>query len=146
MKLIIGIDPDLDKSGVAIWASDKTFVLACLNLPELVELFTANKNVIEKVVIEAGWLIKKSNFHARQNQSVFSRESAARNVGENHATGKHIECFARAIGLNVQLLKPQGKKTHEEFVRITSYEGRTNPEKRDAGMLVYGMPFKTLGV
>ena len=144
MKLIIGIDPDLDKSGVAIWASDKTLKLECLNLPELVGFFTANKNEIEKVVIEAGWLIKKSNWHGGAKLGI--AEKKAKNVGENHATGKHIECFARAIGLNVQLLKPQGKKTHDEFVRITGYEGRTNPEKRDAGMLVYGMPFKTLGV
>lgn len=144
-KIIIGIDPDLIKSGVALYRPDKSLELSCLNLPDLVKLFQEHKERIEKVVIEAGWLIQKSNFHARQKQSVNSRESAAKNVGENHATGKHIECFALSFGLNVQLLKPQGKKNHEQFCRITGYQGKTtNPETRDAGLLVFGMPFKCL--
>lgn len=142
-KIIIGIDPDLIKSGVALYRPDKSLELSCLNLPDLVKLFQEHKERIEKVVIEAGWLIKKSNWHGGEKIGI--AENVAKKVGMNHATGLHIECFARALGLRVQLLEPQGKKNHEQFCRITGYQGKTtNPETRDAGLLVFGMPFKCL--
>lgn len=144
MKLIIGIDPDLDKSGVAEWWEDKTLKLSCLTFPALLAFLDQHKANIQKVVIEASWLIKHSNWHSRQNAAIASE--TARRVGENHATGKLLECCARAMGLEVQLLKPVAtKKNAEQFKRITGYQGSTNPEKRDAGMLVHGMPFKNIG-
>lgn len=139
-KIIIGIDPDLDKSGVALYRSDKSLELECLNFPNVLKLFDKHKADIQKVVIEAGWLIPKSNWHGAKNIRIGERK--AKNVGENHAVGKLLECCARAYGLEVQLLTPQGKKNAEEFKRITGYQGSTNQEKRDAGLLVYGMPFK----
>jgi hypothetical protein len=140
-RIIIGIDPDLTKSGVSLYRPDKSLELTCLNLPDLVALFQKHLTEIEKVVIEAAWLIKKSNWHGGHGGIA---EKKAKNVGMNHATGLHIECFARAMGLEVQLLLPQGKKDAEQFKRITGYQGRTNPETRDAGLLVFGMPFKSI--
>ena len=136
--MIIGIDPDLIKSGVAIITDKMT--LHNLTFPQLMQLFSDNKEQIKKVVIEAGWLNAKSNFHARYGQSKSAGERIAKNVGENHATGKLIAEMAEYYGLNVVLVKPTKKKyTAEEFNRLTGWVGRSNQEQRDAGALVYGM-------
>lgn len=141
MKLIIGIDPDLDKSGVALYREDKSLELKCLSFPDVLSLFDEHQCSIQKVVIESGWLIKKSNWHGGKKIQIGERQ--AKNVGENHAVGKLLDCCARAKGLEVQLLNPKGKFDAEKFKRYTGYQGRTNQEVRDAGMLVYGMSFKT---
>ena len=138
-RIIIGIDPDLHKSGIALYRDDKSLVLSCLTFPDVLALFDEHGQNTQKVVIEAGWLIPNANWHARKNTGIASE--TARRVGENHAVGKLLECCARAKGLEVQLLKPTGKKNAEQFKRITGYIGRTNQEVRDAGLLVFGMPF-----
>ncbi|EJD6061850.1 hypothetical protein ACWL9T_003624 [Acinetobacter baumannii] len=48
-QIIIGIDPDLEKSGVAILGSD--LQLKNLTFPETVELFRNEQDSIKKVVI-----------------------------------------------------------------------------------------------
>ncbi|MBE2584650.1 hypothetical protein I5538_19495, partial [Acinetobacter baumannii] len=48
-QIIIGIDPDLEKSGVAILGDD--FQLKNLTFPETVELFRNEQDSIKKVVI-----------------------------------------------------------------------------------------------
>ncbi|MBD0242871.1 hypothetical protein IAF68_23160, partial [Acinetobacter baumannii] len=85
-KIIIGIDPDLEKSGVAVLGQSH-FELKNLNFAEVVELFKAEQDLIKKVVIEAGWLNKKANFRSGANKSIAVNEQISRRVGENHATG-----------------------------------------------------------
>ncbi|ENG3664447.1 TPA: hypothetical protein RHI59_003621, partial [Acinetobacter baumannii] len=67
-QIIIGIDPDLEKSGVAILGND--LQLKNLTFPETVELFRNEQDSIKKVVIEAGWLNKKANFRSGANKSI----------------------------------------------------------------------------
>jgi uncharacterized protein YjgD (DUF1641 family) len=136
--MIIGIDPDLEKSGVAV--IDGSLQLFNLTFPELMELFSENKDKIKKVVIEAGWLNKKSNFHARYGQSKNAGERIAKNVGENHATGKLIAQMAEYYGFNVLLVRPTRKKLNaEDFNRLTGWVGRSNQEQRDSCLLIFGM-------
>lgn len=136
--MIIGIDPDLIKSGVAILGD--SLELKTLTFAETVELFRTQQDQIKKVVIEAGWLNSKSNMHGRIGQRKTVGERIAKNVGENHATGKLLVEMAKSFDLNVVEVRPtRTKKNAEEFRRITGYMGRTNPEVRDAGMLIWGM-------
>ncbi|WP_228203393.1 hypothetical protein [Acinetobacter sp. CFCC 10889] len=137
--MIIGIDPDLEKSGVAV-LKDGSLRLNNMSFYDLTQYFEVNKDQIKKVVIEAGWLNKKSNLHSRYGQSKRAGERIAKNVGENHATGKLLVEMAESLGLAVVLVKPtKSKKNSEEFNRITGWQGRTNQEQRDAGMLIWGM-------
>lgn len=136
--MIVGIDPDLVKSGVAIVKDGKLVDLMLLDFFELITLFAEHEDEIKKVVVEAGWLIAKSNWHGvGKNKAVCER--IAKSVGENHATGKLIAHMAERMGLKVQLLKPHGKKNAEQFKRMTGWQGRTNQETRDAGLLIHGM-------
>lgn len=135
-SIIIGIDPDLKKSGVAILGD--SLKLKTMTFAETVDLFRSQQEVIKKVVIEAGWLNKKANFRSTHSKRV--DEQISKRVGENHATGKLLVEMAKSFNLNVVEARPtRTKKNAEEFKRITGYVGRTNPEIRDAGMLIWGM-------
>ena len=136
--MIIGIDPDLIKSGVAILSD--SLELKTMTFTETVDLFRSQQDQIKKVVIEAGWLNVKSNMHGRLGQRKSVGERIAKNVGENHATGKLLVEMAKSFKLNVVEVRPtRSKKNAEEFKRITGYVERTNQEVRDAGMLIWGM-------
>lgn len=95
-QLIIGIDPDLEKSGVAILGSE--LQLKNLTFPETIELFRNEQDCIKKVVIEAGWQNKKSNFHGRYNQSKSEGERIAKNVGK---TMQQVNCSLKWRNITV---------------------------------------------
>ena len=134
--MIIGIDPDLKKSGVATLGD--SLVLKTMTFAETVDLFRSQQDQIKKVVIEAGWLNKKANFRSTHSKRV--DEQISKRVGENHATGKLLVEMAKSFNLNVVEVRPtRAKKNAEEFKRITGWQGRTNQEQRDAGMLIWGM-------
>ena len=67
-KYIVGIDPDLTKSGVAVGHGGQVIKLWCLSLPELYEYFITNVTDIKKVYLEAGWLNKKSIVASKRKQ------------------------------------------------------------------------------
>lgn len=145
-KIYIGIDPDVDKSGFAIWdANDKRFEEICLEtLPEVfIRLVKLSNEHSVMVRLEAGWLLSKSNFSTRNVYgSRGANERIAKNVGANHEIGKQIEKFCVAYNVPYELVKPLGYSAydHEHFCSLTRWplNVRTNSEKRVAGMLVYG--------
>ena len=145
-KIIVGIDPDTNKSGIATYYNGELLVEA-LAFPALIEklymLATLPNDVL--VVVEAGWLNEKSNFHGKQGGRA---ERIAKNVGSNHQTGKHIIEMAKYYGLEVVEQKPfnkgwkgrDGKITHDELNYILKHNGmkeekQTNQEKRDAALI-----------
>lgn len=135
-KIFIGIDPDVEKCGYAVWDKEtKEIEHSTLNVADLIEdinLFTVDVHVI----LEAGWLIKKSNWHGGINE--FVKQRIAKNVGENHAAGKIIEQFLIKEKISYELVKPKGKMNAEMFKKITGIS-RSNQDVRDAVMLVYGL-------
>lgn len=138
-QIIIGIDPDLEKSGVAIKWPD-ALSLNNLTFVELKDLLEREQPVIKKVVVEAGWLNQKANFHYQPNQKKEVGENIAKKVGENHATGKLIVQLIESMGIPVQQLKPTRSKLNaKDFNRITGWDKKSNQEQRDAAMLVWGM-------
>lgn len=145
-RIIVGIDPDTEKSGIATYYNGELLAEA-LPFPQLIEklylLATLTDDVL--VVVEAGWLVDKSNFHGKHGRRA---ERIAKNVGSNHQTGRHIVEMARHYGLEVIEQKPfnkgwngsDGKITHEELNYILQHNGleqikRTNQDVRDAVLL-----------
>jgi len=152
-KVYIGIDPDVDKSGVAYYDSKTKFLQmtnqSFFNLYEYLKVMKDNlkgENII--VVIEAGWENKKPNFR----QSYFDKklkkyiaytesvkEKMASKTGRNEETGKKIVEMCEYLDLQYLLVKPTTSKIKSDaFVKITGVVGRTNQEQRDAAMLVFG--------
>lgn len=138
-KIIIGIDPDLFKSGFAFMEKGKkeTLSISCLGFFGIIRFFLQNKENIYCVYIEAGWLNAKSNFHGGSNS--FIKEKIAKNVGENHAIGKLLEEFCTIEKIPFELVKPTKSKVNAEFFKnISGYKLRNNQEMRDAAMLIIG--------
>jgi hypothetical protein len=137
-NLYIGIDPDIDKSGIAIWENDnKILVLKNLSFFQIFDLLNENKDRIAIVRIECGWLNHKSNWHNRREQTKTAGERISKNVGENHAVAKLLcqMCVFHQI-LHEEIRPTAHKLDKKLFKQITGYSGRTNQETRDAGMLL----------
>lgn len=142
-EIYIGIDPDVEKSGLAIW--DKTsqkLTVDKYNFFSLYEGLRITKQVdeIKAVRIEAGWLNAKSNFHYHPKQSKFVGERIAKNVGSNHQVGRLIGEMCEHLGIQYEFVKPMGKVTPEYFQQLTGIKvKKSDQDMIDAGMLVYGL-------
>lgn len=154
--IYIGIDPDKEKSGLAIYKpGEKTILLASLSFPFLLERIKAEFEQAGKegkelvVIIEASWRIKP-NWHLMPNDSKGVIAAKGHAVGENHMTGKLIQEMLDHYCMTTEARLPlkkcwrgkDGKITHEELThqlqanRIESNKpGRTNQEERDAALL-----------
>lgn len=144
MRILIGIDPDVDKSGVAYYESDtKKLELSNLTFFKLFDYLhhvERNKGDLDEVtvVIEAGWL-NKSNWHTVKDGSSVKNAQIGQRTGANHEVGRKIVEMCQYIRLNYELVKPTNKKLkHEFFKKLTGIIQSTNQDQRDAGMLVWG--------
>jgi len=131
-RYVVGIDPDVDKSGFAIYCN----ALKELELKEfdLFDLFYELKYIPNCFVrLEAGHKVK-STWHKGGN-------GMAKRVGANHEIGRQIEKFCKRFNIDYELVKPCGLSSinHETFCKITGWDIKslTNPEKRVAGLLAY---------
>jgi hypothetical protein len=153
---VIGIDPDVDKSGVAyLRTSTRQLEVSSLTFPRLMDYlqFAARKRDEKKetliVVVEAGWLNTISNYHTdagRRGQRI------AKNVGANHQVGKIIVQMCERHDIPVEIVKPlkkmwkgkDGKITQKEIQAFTGLS-KTNQEGRDAALIAWtyaGLPIK----
>jgi len=153
---IIGIDPDRIQSGVAILEpKNRRFCsVESLRFPIAIERVLRVKFKCETskritgvertfiVVVEAGWLVKKSNFHDAQGRRA---EKIAKDVGANHETGRKIIEMCEHFGVNVVEQAPlikcwkgsDRKITAEELKAITGWDKRTNQDERDAALMAW---------
>lgn len=143
-KLVIGIDPDLDKSGIGIFNKEtKELQYMAIKFFDLYRWLIENKEEIFQVKCEAGWLNKKSNFRSAKSRGISDRMS--KNIGENHAIGKKILEMCEDVKIPYKLSKPLlkkwkgsgGKITHEELINVLKPLGielnkKTNQDVRDA--------------
>jgi hypothetical protein len=149
---IIGIDPDIINSGIAILnTSNKEIELYSKRFPlaiELLKLFcekhlnicSSRPNLM--IVVEAGWKVKKSNYHKING---IPGEKISKDVGSNHIAGKLIiemlEYYKIPVVEHYPLKKlwkgPKGKITHEEISNFMKFPKRSNQEVRDAALLAW---------
>lgn len=146
--LIIGIDPDVDKSGVCEWNKGKKELrLQTLTFFQLFEYLSLNRLEIDLVKIESGWKNANQKFRPAKNIATAGRMGA--NVGANLETGKKIVEMCKHLGLPYREVKPfkkfwkglDGKITHDElqaqlrFRGLPEIIGRTNQEQRDSALI-----------
>ena len=133
-KIIIGIDPDVDKSGVA---TNEKF-LTNLTFFELFDFLSLNKKAHNQMVvyIECGFL-NKGNWHKTNGSNSVNAQIGQR-TGANHEVAKKIVEMCRYLGIEYYEIKPTKSKVNSEFFKqITKIDKRTNQEQRDAYMLIY---------
>lgn len=140
--MLIGIDPDVDKSGIAVKSSNAVDLMT-LTFFQLFDFLNNHKEKIKTVRVEASWLIAKSNWH---NDKANSRVAAriGKNAGSNHEVGRKIVEMCQYLSIPYQEVKPlkkiwkgsDGKITHAELSRMVALPPRTNQEQRDACLLI----------
>lgn len=136
----IGIDPDVDKSGVALKAKTQVNLLN-LKFFDLMDFFN---QVIEEhglkeiiVYVECGYL-NRGNWHKVLNGSSALNSKIGGYVQENHRVAKKIVEMCEHLGIDHVKIKPKSKKLNaKEFSQVTQINQRTNQEQRDAYMLIY---------
>lgn len=139
-KILIGIDPDVTKSGVAFLSGNK-LELQNLTFFELYEMlkFYKEKEVKPTVYVECGYL-NKSNWHKKTGSSAALNAKIGEKTGANFETAKKIVEMCEYLNLPYQKIQPRRSKIDNDyFKKITGYTGRTNQEQRDAFMLIFGI-------
>ncbi|WP_290431489.1 hypothetical protein [Paramuribaculum intestinale] len=166
VDVVIGIDPDAEKNGVAmLQRADREIEAMALNFPDTLEYLryahaqskTAGRTM--RVVIEAGWL-NKTHWHVGYRDSAQEAAAKGNSVGRNHETGRKIAEMCEYWQIPYELIKPlplkaggvnlwkgkDGKITAGELAAITGLGGRTNQEARDAALIAWtwaGLPVST---
>lgn len=158
-KLIVGVDPDVEKSGYcALSVNDKKEValdIESYNLPDLlakmhetyITMRSRGKEDELIMVVEAGWM-NKSNWHLDKCSYVGLKRAAklGLDVGRNHQIGRDIVDICRAWGIKVIPQPPLAKTwrgkdhkiTHQELAYFAPInKTRTNQEERDATLLAW---------
>lgn len=134
--MIVGIDPDNKKSGVAVY-QNASIGLHSLSIAPLVRRLEHYKDEITMVYLEAGWL-NNAIHHAAPNSKV--KANIGVRVGVNFGYGKVIENFLQEMNIPYKLIRPS-KKTpklnQHQFKAVTGYSKRSNQEERDAAMLIW---------
>lgn len=149
---VIGIDPDVERSGVAVLETDmRRLEVTTLAFPDLMDYLMWARRRSEvtgrtfKVIIEAGWL-NKSSWHLAPRDTRAVAAAKGNHAGRNHETGRKIAEMCQHWQIPYELVKPlalkiggvnlwkgkDGKITHDELTAITGLTGRTNQEGRDA--------------
>ena len=138
-SVAIGIDPDVDKSGVAL-KTKKQVKLLNLKFFDLMDFFNQviEEHGLKEIIayVECGYL-NRGNWH-----KVFGTNSTNAQIGQrtgaNHETAKKIVEMCEYLGIECVKIKPKSKKLNaKEFLQVTQINQRTNQEQRDAYMLIY---------
>ena len=160
--VVIGIDPDAIKSGFAVLdrrerdnvqinATALPFPVLLANIGMILGT-CSRENKKMCVVVEAGWMERKSNFHGAQGHRA---EKIAKDVGRNHETGRKIIEMLDYQGIDNIAVHPlkkmwrgsDGKITHDEITQFMPFPGkRSNQDARDAALIAWDfaeMPINT---
>lgn len=139
--VIIGIDPDVDKSGVAIKYKElngyvTNHSLSICQLRSFLESMSQDERRA-LVIIEASWLNITTNYHYKGvEKSAKIREYISWCVGRNHQVGFTIVQFCEELGLDYFLQKPTQTKKTKTFLKKNFGIIAKNQEEVDAVMLV----------
>ena len=152
--IVIGIDPDVSKSGVGVVSRERKGVeVFSRSFPELLEyLKMAATHTSVVVVVEASWKIS-TNWHTGRGDSIRTAARKGKDAGRCHEVGRKIVECAQFYGLEVVEKLPlkkiwkgkDGKITDEEIKAFMPIQGRTNQEERDAALLAWdyaGLPIR----
>ena len=153
---IIGIDPDVERSGIAVLdvRSGEFDSVTSRNFFEALECLRRYAQVKSPVVVVIEDSDKSVTWHYNSKDMPGIIAAKGRSVGMCHATTRHLKECAEAMGLTVVMQPPlrklwsgpDGKITHEEaayFMR--GLPQRTNQEMRDSCLLCYayaGFPIR----
>jgi GTP-binding protein EngB required for normal cell division len=138
--LLIGIDPDVDRSGFCAYRADLGQI-SQLTTMDLEDTFRQILDYHEDskelgfdliVLVEAGWN-NKTNFHVKGSDNAWKSASIGSKLGENSSIGKQIIKFCEKHKIEVIAVTPKSHKINADYFKaMTKWAKRTNQEMRDA--------------
>ena len=159
-RIIIGIDPDVDQSGIGrLDVAERKCTATHLPFPLLIDYVRDVAQVARMkgrdfvVYVEASWLIPH-NWHLRWTDSKEVAAKKGHDVGVMHETGRKIVEMLEHYGIDVREQHPlkkvwqgkDGKITHNEMTQVCKWDRkRSNQEERDAMLIAWyasGLPIK----
>ena len=152
---IIGIDPDIDKSGVCcLYTETRQVELMSFRFPALLEYLSEQEGKDDVVVVvEASWKTRH-NWHLKFSDKKEVAAAKGYSEGRNHELGQLVVEMCQYWGIPIIEKYPlrkmwrgkDGKITHEELASfVSSLPSRSNQEVRDACLLAWdiaGFPIK----
>ena len=154
LRYVIGIDPDIEKSGFAVLdVAKKSFErIESRSFSDLIfALNNIGRNNLKGgvptgivVVIEDS--DDTTNWHLPDKASPRAAAAIGHKVGLCHATQRHIKEWAERLRFEVELIRPlkktwlgrDGKITQEEMMQfVPGLPKQTNQEGRDAALLAW---------
>lgn len=162
--IYIGIDPDVEKNGVAMLnVETRKLYIHQLGFADTIDYCVTLYNVVKekasvlgtgfKVIIEAGWM-NRGNWHLRRwdgrNGAAAKGVDQGRNEQTSRLIGEMMEHYSVPYEFKRPLVKcwagHDRKITKEELESITGQAlGRNNQEGRDAALLAWdkaGLPMR----
>ncbi len=133
-KIIIGIDPDSKKHGVAVYKDKKITELDCFELFDihnlLFEMSTEERLTVEFHVED----VCANNAIFRKGNNVSVQQSIARRLGMVQQSQVELERLAEWWELPVvkHKISKMWKKDKAQFEKVTGWKGRSNEDTRSA--------------
>lgn len=139
---IVGIDPDTDKHGVALYENGKLIELHSVRTPllyrflmDLSALGTVKVSIENNTSISA---IYKGRMKKKDNEAVKAKK--AQHVGMCKQAQVEVEYLCEHLGIEV--IKQRPSKAWKEagsrqFHLITGWDGRSNSDQRSAAFMGY---------
>ena len=144
-KIIIGCDPDSDKSGFAVYEDGELFYLECMPLIAIYQFIENELNFHSPDAFELHIENLNGNnssaFNHRAKQSRQVQNKISEGVGKCKHAQTEIEKIAEHFGIKIvhhnvssKWKNQQGKK---EFEQITGWTGKSNEDTRSAAYFGY---------
>lgn len=145
-SIVIGIDPDSKKHGVAIYKDGVLHDLLMNDLMSLMDTLSTNQKAIDfdssiVVHMENVCGVSNSGFHHKRTDSVAVRSKKSENVGQCKQAQIEVERLCEYLSIKVvkhkiskQWKNQDGKKV---FERLTGWTGRSNEDSRSAAYFGY---------
>lgn len=131
----IGIDPDTDKSGVAVMKDNEVIKLEMIEFYDLLEFLSDLKYKYDKyiVIIEKGE-DNKALFNANKEPNKLKANRIAMNTGRNFETSILLIKHCKRHQIPHKTYAPRTPKMNHQYVSklVKNMPKRSNEEKRDA--------------
>jgi len=144
-KLIIGVDPDVDGKGFAIYEDGVLKELDTISLIELTYIIESNISYWHSLCIELHIEDvngnKSSSFNHNSRQSKQVQNKISESVGRCKQMQIEVEKIAEHFDIKIVRHKVSKKwkdaAGKKEFERVTGWKGRSNEDTRSAAYFGY---------
>lgn len=143
--IIIGIDPDIEASGMAIIKDKVILSMHRVPFPELIEQIV-NAHKQGEIIVKLEDVEANKPIFWRKGLNATVQLKVAQDVGRVKAVARLIMQSLEYHGVTVQMIKPlkgnvkKAKKDASYFNQITGWEKRSNEDGRDAALIgIYGV-------